>query len=225
MKKVLAQYQRLETNMHNYLAVNQTIKIEYASIEDVNILNQLMSSHSSGAIEVTKVKLKDISANLLQKKYDFAISFDSEFFDEPQIDTMSLSKGNYMIGVAYDHPLAQYDQVDLKQVYNYPLVMLDSNTIGKSYQVMAQRSMDIGLVPKIKGRVQDIESEVFLIKQEQLIGFFSETEVSSMATNGIKLISINDSPHKYQIVMAWMRNNLSNQQADFIKAMRLATTL
>lgn len=219
-QQVLQQYQQLESNMTNYLNHVAPISIEYASIEDVNSLTKIMPVDDRDKITVTKVKLKDIAANLLAQKYDFAVSFDSEFFDEPEIETITLAQGSYMIGVSPKHPLAQLEQVNLQQVYQYPLVMLNSDTIGKSYQVMTQRSNKIGLIPNVQEKVQDIETEVFFIKQEQLIGFFPETDVSAMAANGIKLIPINNSPHQYQIVLAWLKNKLTVSQINFINIIR-----
>ena len=92
--------------------------------------------------------------------------------------------------------------------------MLSPKIIGKSYDVMIKRSQ--GKL-KINRIVDDIESEIFYMKQENLLGFFPKTYELTPKEEGIKLVKIVDSPHVYSVVLAWRKVGLTEIQKHFIE--------
>ncbi|HJA72794.1 MAG TPA: hypothetical protein H9783_00860 [Candidatus Limosilactobacillus faecipullorum] len=129
------------------------------------------------------------------------------------VETKELARGEYWIGIRQDNPLAKVNEVTLAQLESYPLVMLSPKIIGKSYDIMIKRSQ--GKL-KINRIVDGIESEMFYMKQENLLGFFPKTYELMLKEEGIKLVKIVDSPHVYSIVLAWKKVGITEIQKHFI---------
>ena len=130
------------------------------------------------------------------------------------VETKELARGEYWIGIRQDNPLAKVNEVTLAQLESYPLVMLSPKIIGKSYDIMIKRSQ--GKL-KINRIVDGIESEMFYMKQENLLGFFPKTYELTLKEEGIKLVKIVNSPHVYSVVLAWRKVGLTEIQKRFIE--------
>ncbi|WP_369351702.1 LysR family transcriptional regulator [Ligilactobacillus agilis] len=213
-KKVLQQFTLLEEQMEKAKNNQVELNIEYASIVDIQSLNLLLKGKKQPNFTLHKVNLGEIASNLLSGKYDFAVTFDSEFQGVAGVETKELTSGEYWLGVSQNNPLAKENEVTLTQLESYPLVMLSPKIIGKSYDIMIKRSQ--GKL-KINRIVDDIESEIFYMKQENLLGFFPKTYELTLKEEGIKLVKIIDSPHVYSVVLAWRKVGLTEIQKHFIE--------
>ncbi|WP_432739493.1 LysR family transcriptional regulator [Ligilactobacillus agilis] len=213
-KKVLQQFTLLEEQMEKAKNNQVELNIEYASIVDIQSLNLLLKGKKQPNFTLHKVNLGEIASNLLSGKYDFAVTFDSEFQGVAGVETKELTSGEYWLGVSQNNPLAKENEVTLTQLESYPLVMLSPKIIGKSYDIMIKRSQ--GKL-KINRIVDDIESEIFYMKQENLLGFFPKTYELTLKEEGIKLVKIIDSPHVYSVVLAWRKVGLTEIQKRFIE--------
>ncbi|EJE99361.1 LysR family transcriptional regulator [Liquorilactobacillus mali] len=220
-EKVLKQFQLLEKAVQK--SSSKKIKIQYSSIMDVQLLSEILDTvtkKNDFNIEIEKVSLSEISKCLNQKKYDFAVTFDSEFYEEPDIETIVLYQGKYLAGVGTQHPLYNSKFLTMKQVYSSPLIMLSPEKIGKSYQLMLNRSLDKQYRPQISYLADDVESELLLIQQKKLLGFFPEHYPLNLNNNLINLIPIVDNPHKYKIVLAYKEKNLDRTGSLFLNAIK-----
>lgn len=213
-KKVLQQFTLLEEQMEKAKNNQVELNIEYASIVDIQSLNLLLKGKKQPNFTLHKVNLGEIASNLLSGKYDFAVTFDSEFQGVAGVETKELTSGEYWLGVSQNNPLAKENEVTLTQLESYPLVMLSPKIIGKSYDIMIKRSQ--GKL-KINRIVDDIESEIFYMKQENLLGFFPKTYELTLKEEGIKLVKIIDSPHVYSVVLAWRKVGVTEIQKRFIE--------
>lgn len=213
-KKVLQQFTLLEEQMKKAKNNQVELNIEYASIVDIQSLNLLLKGKKQPNFTLHKVNLGEIASNLLSGKYDFAVTFDSEFQGVAGVETKELTSGEYWLGVSQNNPLAKENEVTLTQLESYPLVMLSPKIIGKSYDIMIKRSQ--GKL-KINRIVDDIESEIFYMKQENLLGFFPKTYELTLKEEGIKLVKIIDSPHVYSVVLAWRKVGVTEIQKRFIE--------
>ncbi|WP_178198289.1 LysR family transcriptional regulator [Ligilactobacillus sp. Marseille-Q7487] len=217
-KKLLLQYELLEKQMQEKLNQQGPLKIAYTSVIDMQLLNKLLTGKNSAEpLMLQKVKLENAARGLLQRDYDFVITFDSEFYDEEKITTYELAAGKYVIGVSIDHPLATKKEVTLKDVYKYPLIMLNKETIGKSYDIMLERSQKIGIKPQIVQTADDVESEIFMIEHQNLVGFFPENYPLSSDKKSLIFVPVVDTPHVYKIVLAYLREELSSKQQAFLQ--------
>lgn len=186
----------------------QRLKIAYTSLQDLSYLNTLFSYMPlyQKKVSVAKELMINLTPYLRNEKIDIAITFDSEFVDEPDIETIPLSNGHYKIGIRKDHPLAIKSEVTMDEIYQYPSVMITPTSIGKSYDLMIKRSQKAGEKPNIGEIVDNVESELFMIQQKNLIGFFPEDFPMKLENPNLKLIKIKNSPHSYQRVIAYKKN-------------------
>lgn len=206
------QYNHMKTKMANYQSHHtQTLGIEYASVTDIESLLKLIPSFKENnpniKLELNKVFLKDVSGFLQKGIYDIAIAVDSEFEGKEDILTKALYEGNYCAVVSNEHPLFNNECITTEELYEYPLVMLNPTVIGNSYYLMLQHAIDDGYHPKILRTVEDVETELFYIITENLIGFFPDNYNLSYLKNEVKLIPLKASHHTFKIEIGYLKEN------------------
>ncbi|WP_212779868.1 LysR family transcriptional regulator [Lactobacillus corticis] len=203
---------------------HENLQIAYTSFQDLGYLNAIFAEipEYQDKIEVTKDVMSNLTPGLRSGVYDLAISFDSEFIDDPDINTIPIVSGYYMVGMRKDHPLAEHVSVDLSQVCEYPIVMINPGSLGKSYQLMVDRFKDESQDFKIAEFADNVESELFLIQQKQYIGFFPEGFPISLENPNLKLVKINNSPHKYEIALAYNRKHTKKTEKLLTKIKKVA---
>lgn len=219
------QYNQMKTKMMIYQqGCEQIISIEYAASTDIQLLLEIIppfqKEHPNIKIQLNKVLLKDIAEYLKKGIYDMAITFDSELYDSQNILTQSLYQGNYCAMVSKTHPLYHASFIHINELYDYPLVMLNPTVIGTSYYQMIQRAIEEGYEPKIQRTVDDVETELFYIVTENLIGFFPDNYQSSYIGQNVKLIPLKNSQHKFEIVAGFLKENTNDALHTFLKYMQ-----
>lgn len=144
-QKVLLEVDLLDEAMQQY--DSQNIHIAYSSVQDLQVIDSIFSAlpQLKEKLVVERAQMKAIAPNLEQGKVDLAITFDSEFCDTPNIETIPIKTGKYFAGMRKDHPLAHNQAITVNQLYSYPLVMLKPDNIGKSYDIMLERSRRVGV--------------------------------------------------------------------------------
>lgn len=221
-KIIWQQYQGMKLKMASYQENRtQLLRIEYSALSDIKVLMTIIPSYKAAVgdteIILDKVRLKEVSSLLKKEVYDVAIAFDSEFYQDPEIETITVYEGRYYAGVGEDHPLYHEREIDLEDLYSYPLVMLTPDAIGKSYDQMIENAHKDGYSPKIVKSVEDIETELLVIRLENLIGFFPDNYAVKDTTEGIRIIPINNSHHHFKIVVAYLKKSTNNAVKDFVK--------
>lgn len=216
------QYHKMKQKMEGYKqGYPQTLNIEYASTTDIELLLKLIppfqKMYPDIKIQVTKVLLKDIADYLNKEIYDLAIAIDSEFEDAKNIFTQPFYVGKYCAVVSSEHALADRNELTLEELYQYPLIMMNAQHIGHSYYKMIERAIAEGFYPNIVRNVDDVETELFYIVTEHLIGFFPDNYQSTYLNQNIRLIPIKDTHHKFQIVAGYRKDNSNSSLRLFLK--------
>ncbi len=206
------QYQLMKSNMSNFVNENKLmLKIEYTYIKDIenllDIIPNLKQCNPNITIEINKVKLKNISEFLKKGIFDVAVCIDSEFLENDDIETIEIETGEYFVLVSNRHPLYDKESVTIEELYKHPLIMLDETVIGSSYEKMINRAIKEGYNPNIVRKTDDIESELFYILTENLVGFFPKNHYFADKYDSVRLIPLENSNHTYKIVLAKMKNN------------------
>ncbi|MDT8715418.1 LysR family transcriptional regulator [Clostridium sp. 19966] len=206
------QYNHMKIKMENYQNdYTQILNIEYAAVTDIQRLLKFIPSfrenYPNVKLELNKVLLGNISEFLKRGIYDAAIAFDSEFEEKDGIVTNTLYKGQYCAVVSNKHPLSPKDSISINELYEYPLVMLNPTTIGNSYYLMLQHAIEDGYQPKIMRTVDDVETELFYIITENLIGFFPDNHQLPYLNDQLKLIPLKDSHHTFKIEIGYLKDN------------------
>ncbi len=206
------QYQHIKAMMNNFQQHHmQTLDIEYSAITDMQSLlphiPAFKEKHPRIELELNKVLLKDISEFLQKGAYDVAIAFDSAFQGKEDIRTHPLYEGKYCAVVSNQHPLFQQQTLGKHELYNYPLVMLNPAAIGDSYHLMLQHALEDGFQPNIIREVDDVETELFYILSENLMGFFPDNYQLPYPEDVVRLIPIEDSHHTFRIEIGYLKDN------------------
>ncbi len=206
------QYNLMKSKMNNFVSEHKlVVKIEYTNITDIKALLELIpeikESNANITFEINKVKLKNISEYLRKGIYDVAICSDSEFFDKDDIETTDIDEGEYVAVVNNTHPLYNMDKIPLCELYKHPIIMLDEDAIGTSYEKMIVNAKNDGFEPNIVRTTDDVESELFYIMTENLVGFFPKNHSIDLSFSTLKLIPIENSSHKYKIVLAKLKKS------------------
>lgn len=218
--KILAQFVGLEKRIVDARDEQTRIKIGYTSILDINLLAQIINSmkqNSNYLFDMQHLQLKDVSDKLLNHKLDLAISFDSEFHDHSSIETITLYEGNYAAVVGKEHPLFEREEITMSELYDYPLVMLSPQSIGKSYYMMISKAQRHDFIPDIEKLVDDVETELFMLQTQSLMGFFPENYPLPTDKGALKMLPIKENHHKYKIVIAYNKNSVNPQISDVLR--------
>ncbi|MDU5335035.1 LysR family transcriptional regulator [Enterococcus sp.] len=206
--QLMQQYDRLTQRMSDYNEQRNRIRIEYTSIMDIQLFSQVVQDkkleEENILLDVEKVPLKGVAENLLNHRYDLAISFDSDFFEENQIKTLPLYYGDYCAVVGKKHPFFNKESLSLEELYEQSIIMLSPETIGKSYYLMLDHALQDGYAPNIAKVTDDIETEIFLIQNSEMVGFFPENYPLIGEEMDLKLLPIEDSHHRFEIVLAYL---------------------
>lgn len=210
-KKVLKQYQIFNNKVQRYISdQNSQIRLGYNSAIDLKILERLGSSISNENFIVVKQSIKDEVQNLLDGKLDLIITYDTAIEKNPKIESYPISEGDLVVCAAITHPLASKNRVSVQEVYQYPLVMLSPNSVGQSFEIMAKRTELLGSKLNIKQEVEDVDSELFLIEHKNYLCFLPNDYPLEQAKK-IKKIPFKDSPYKYQLRVAKLKNNYDKE--------------
>ncbi len=206
------QYTLMKSKMNNFVSEQKlVVKIEYTNMTDVKVLldfiPEIKSNNSNINFEINKVKLKNVYEYLRKGLYDVAICSDSEFLDKDDIETIVIEQGEYMAVVNNTHPLCSLKEIPLEELYKHPIIMLDETAIGSSYSKMIINAKQDGYEPNIVRTTDDLESELFYIMTENLVGFLPDNHTIDAKFNTLKLIPIQNSNHKYKVVLAKLKEN------------------
>ncbi|MGP5429170.1 LysR family transcriptional regulator [Enterococcus malodoratus] len=205
---LVQQYDRLTQRMSDYKEQQNRIRIEYTSIMDIQLFSQIIHEQQieqeNILLDVEKVPLKGVAENLRNQRYDLAISFDSEFFEEEQISTLPLYYGNYCAVVGKEHPFFEKEMLSMEELYSQPIIMLSPETIGKSYYLMLENALKDGYEPNIAKVTDDVETEIFMIQNSKLVGFFPENYPGIADDMDLKALPIKESHHQFEIVLAYL---------------------
>ncbi|AWB46583.1 LysR family transcriptional regulator [Paenibacillus sp. CAA11] len=219
------QYNHMQSSIENFQKNNtQTLNIEYAGMTDLQSLLKLIpafkENHPNIKLELNKVLLKDIAEYLQKRVYDVAIAFDSEFQGKEDISTYTLYSGRYCAVVSHQHPLYRQESISKDELYKYPLVMLNPTVIGSSYHLMIEHAIADGYQPNILRTADDIETELFYIMTEDLIGFFPDNYHLTHLREEIRLIPIEDSHHTFKIEAGFLKSNTNPALQSFLHQLR-----
>lgn len=202
------QYENMQDIMRS-LSTDQLppLKVGYTSMVDVQSLLPVIPAfkreYPQAEIRLNKILIKDASDFLHRQVCDVSVSFSTEFEADKEVATHTLYEGRFAALVGLSHPLYEKEEIEISELYQYPLIMLSQDTIGNAYDIMQEVTRKDGYIPDIKKTVNDIESELFSIIMDNLIGFAPDNYNLVDFKDHIKMIPIKDSNHAFKIVMAY----------------------
>jgi hypothetical protein len=95
--------------------------------------------------------------------------------------------------------------------------MLNPMVIGDSYYLMIQHAMEDGYQPNILRTADDVETKLFYIITENLIGFFPDNYDLADLKEEVRLIPIQGSHHTFKIEIGYLKNNSNPALYSFLQ--------
>lgn len=217
------QYGNMRLKMEHFQqSREQTLRIAYASMVEIQsllpVVDAFKKHHPHVALVLSKVLIRELAEGLEKNLYDLAICIDSAFPDSPLLCTRTLYSGKYAALVGKNHPLFHAGQIEMDELYRYPLIMLSPESIGDSFRAMEERTRNTGYVPNIVKTVPDLETEMLLIITENLIGFAPDNYNLVDFNGNIRLIPVRDFNHTFRIELACMRRTENPAVQLFLEA-------
>ena len=208
-KLLLRQYQRLKAVLPRLERESAShIRLCYTSQIDLKILlpfvRQFKSAHPEVGFEVEFCSFRDASQLLWAGKCDGAIGIDFEPEYTSGMSTLLLYEGEYQALVPEGHPLFDRNFLAREELYQYPLVMLSPEVIGRSYDGMIQHAQLDGYYPHIQQTAGDLESELFVILTEGLIGFVPDKYFPEEYKGQLRRIPIENTHHRFRLELKYL---------------------
>lgn len=220
-KSLYKQYEKTIANMNRIREDGlPPLKIAYSSSTDIQVLLPLIpkfkEAYPQAELQLNKIRLRDAADYLERGLCDMVVSFSTEFVENPNVKYKILLQGNYMAMVGQGHALFDKKSITTEELYRYPLIMLNQTVIGNLFEKMVSRAKEDGFEPLIEKTVDDIEAEMFSIITEGYIGFAPETQSLSGYGEGIRLIPIENSHHKYIVAAGYSKENQNETLKAFL---------
>lgn len=142
----------------------------------------------------------NIIQGLKDEKYDLA--FCSLVENEPDIDFTPLVQEELVIIVPYDHPLAIYDSIDLKDTASYPFVFFNKQSGIRP--LIDSLFKKVGIIPKIACEVEEDNAVAGLVSINYGIAIMPR--IWSLNRFDVKILPIKSPTHERFIYIATMKN-------------------
>ncbi|MDO4903310.1 MAG: LysR family transcriptional regulator [Limosilactobacillus sp.] len=218
-KLLLKQYDETKIQIKNTIEnMVPRLSMAYTSLNDLKLLlpfiTYLKQKHFTVNVELEKVECKDVQSYVTKGIADFGLSFGEEFSSE-SLSKLVVKSGTYHAIVAEGHPLFDHSIIDVSELYKYPLLMLSKESMGESFYIMRDRSLQDGYLPNIARTVDDFEEGFFYILTEDLVGFATENYNLAQLDGIVRSIPIDSKHHTYQIELAYLKDNKNRALEDF----------
>lgn len=220
-KLLWAQYLKLEKTMADSAGVCHTIRIAYTSITELSYLRPVTSfieDELGLEVEILKITMKEAAEVLTDQKADLVLCFDTTFAPDAPIKRKVLYKGMYEAIVGSEHPLYHRKYIEGKEVGDYPLVMMSRKVLGISYDIMIQRCREDGYEPILAKIVDDVDTELYFVREQNLMCLFPEIFPLSSSHGEIRMIPLRNSHHKFGVILAYDPNYLHSGLQEAVKA-------
>lgn len=161
----------------------------------------LLDRHKNVSFSFTQGNTKSILRDLKSGKFDLAFSLKVE--NEPEIEFTPLVNQEMVVIVPYDHPLAVYNSIDLKDTIAYPYVFFNKTSDFRT--IIDQLFTQVGISPTIACEVEEDNAIAGLVSVNYGIAIMPR--IVSLKHFNVKVLHINNVVQKDQyIYLATMRD-------------------
>lgn len=153
--------------------------------------------------------LQHVSPLDTRTNYDLCLSDGAE--SPPGAATVSLLEEDILVAVPVDHPLAQRQQVSLKELREEDFIMLPS---GKSLRETTDAFCRLaGFKPRIRFESDDPATVRGLIRAGQGVAFLPALTWAGSTGTGVRLLRLEESWCKRTISLSWPKDRYMKQIA------------
>ena len=149
---------------------------------------------------LTQGSNKKIFQDLKAGKVDIAYTLRDE--DEPEIEFTPLFEQEMVAVVSYNHPLARYDRIDLKDTAPYPFVLFHPTSDVRP--IIDRLFESVGVVPQIACEMDETDVIAGLVSVN--FGMAIMPRTLALSSYNVKVLSINHPLASLDIHMACVKN-------------------
>lgn len=144
--------------------------------------------------------------NLLKEKYDFVLSSKVSELNQASVkgklNFLPVLDQEIMLAVPKNHPLAKYDQVDVSEIANYPMIAFSKkNDFSKVVDQIIENSQ---ITPDIKYKVEDDQTLIGFVEYEH--GIALVPNLPQLDQSKVKLLHLKNNSVTRKIYMG-LKNN------------------
>lgn len=150
-----------------------------------SLMKKFTETYPEASIQCDESHQKDIIQDLVDGRYELALTYDLEIPSDIEFEPI-MEFPVYAV-LAYDHPLAQRDELDLKELAEYPMVLLDW-PMTRDYFFSLFLSQDIE--PNFAYRAQSLGMVRGLVSNGLGYTLFNTPLVNNKALDGSELKAI-----------------------------------
>lgn len=190
----------------------QTLSIGFTTYYETQLmsplLHQFMAEHPEIDITISQDNFRDNNQALLSQTIDILFSRNyalNSISDFEQIETTTLEEGNMMVAVAEDDDISQYDVVPNDALANRDVIFVSSDAGITEPHGLTDNARQDGYEFNSITRIQSLELLLMLIRLNKLIAFFPENSLFS--TNGVVFKPLENTSHRYEIMLATNNQN------------------
>lgn len=143
---------------------------------------------------------KNIIQGLKDEKFDLAFCSLSE--NEPDIDFIPIIQEELVVIVPFNHPLAAYDRIDLKDTAPYPFVFFNKESGIRS--LIDSLFAKVGVTPQIICEVEEDSAVAGLVSVNYGIAILPRIWI--LQHFNVKILPIENPPHERFIYLASIKN-------------------
>lgn len=154
----------------------------------------LLDRHKNVSFSFTQGSTKSILRDLKSGKFDLAFCLKDE--NEPEIEFIPLIHQEMVLIVPYDHPLAVYDSIDLKDTVSYPFIFFNKKSDFRP--MIDQLFTQVGISPNIACEVEEDNAMAGLVSVNY--GIAVMPRVVSLKHFNVKVLHINNVTQKNQYI-------------------------
>lgn len=164
----------------------------------------------TGLIEEVKHDLCDIFVNI-------SCTFSKE--DREQLDQYTIYTGNMLLAVSNEHPLAQQNYVEARDLEGEKFIILNIENLNRGIQDMFQHAKLDGYEMRRMEYAPNIGAQMLLVELNRGVAFIQDLMVN-LQEERIHFLEIHNSAHKYHVDIIWNRKNTQECVRKFLEAVK-----
>lgn len=180
----------------------------------LELISRFKEHYSNAVFSFIKKNFEESAQDLIDNNVDVSFGIESTYKNLSKIHYDKLFDYEICAICSYKNPLAQYDEISIKDLKDYDFILL-SKAFGKQFfKDMISGFKKSGFEPKIKKEVDSFDELIFHVSSNDGIGLAAPEVIRS---DELKTVKLRDSYHQSTYVIAYRDIRRNSIVSDFIE--------
>lgn len=199
-----------------------SLQIAYQAFLDTTLVHQTIRSLTQKKYKIDLSLLRsgnqDIGRKLMTGVCDLAYTMHICIQDMPDLEWIPVRKNHLQIAIPKDHPLADRDSVNIRDLSEESFIMLERQNSPMTVDYVVSLCTKNGFSPKTFSYVNDIETALILVEAGQGITFiFSEMNVNK---RDVRILDVNCKTNDFNCILAYKKDNQNPMVPLFVSELK-----